>query len=243
MRPRSNYNIALQTILVFAGIAALQIETASADVIYSSNDNSATSVGMTGDGNVTVDPNTSLMWLDASITLGLSSSEVTQRLADVNSGFFGYRFATGAEIETFWTNAGIAITPVNPGYVPGQSEPTERLFDLTGMVQVFNAQGQSQRFLILNLADSGLNMEIHNQATLATVDPGFFGASQGDLHLAIPSRPISDPGGGSENVGAALVRDFSSVPEPAILPQLATVAALLYCRRRGGGARFKYLGG
>jgi hypothetical protein len=66
----------------------------------------STDLNIAGDGLLTVDPATSLQWLDLTATLG-------QSRASVSSGSFsaqGFRYATSAEVLKFWQDAGSSVT-------------------------------------------------------------------------------------------------------------------------------------
>jgi len=59
------------------------------------------------DGNTTYDPNTGLRWLDVSLSTNISYDQMLANLSDTSSVFYGYRFATGDEVRTLFTDASI----------------------------------------------------------------------------------------------------------------------------------------
>lgn len=60
-------------------------------------------------GDSTFDPNTGLVWLDLTATADLSYDDVT-RLLSGSSPYAGYRYASIAEVQTLFSDAGITST-------------------------------------------------------------------------------------------------------------------------------------
>ena len=78
-------------------------------------------VSLVDQGNTTYDPNTGLIWLDVSLTQGHSHDYVVANLLGVGQTYEGYRYATGAEVSTLFTDAGIT----NPYYgAPNAEAPS-----------------------------------------------------------------------------------------------------------------------
>src|SRR5262249_14714410 len=84
-------------------------------------------VPLVDQGITTYDPNTGLTWLDLQFTAGFSYNQVTSILIIPGGLFAGYRYATGAEITTLFTDAGVT----NPCFICfGDVTPTAQLVNL-----------------------------------------------------------------------------------------------------------------
>jgi hypothetical protein len=70
---------------------------------------SASSLIALGGGTIE-DSITGATWLSLSTTAGQSYVSVSSQIIDPSSPLFGYRYATGGEIETLWTDAGVTDT-------------------------------------------------------------------------------------------------------------------------------------
>jgi len=79
-------------------------------------------------GNTTIDTGTGLEWLDITLTVGQSYNDV---LASSFVTTDGYQYATEAEVEQLFTNAGGTPTP-GPAYLPSNIAPAQLLLDLMG---------------------------------------------------------------------------------------------------------------
>ena len=88
--------------VVFAGLAWLSIPTsASASTLTLVDD-----VGGFGTNALVLDSATNLRWLNLRFTTGLSFNDISAELGPAGT-FDGFRYATRAEVTTFWTDAGI----------------------------------------------------------------------------------------------------------------------------------------
>ena len=63
-----------------------------------------------GDGLITIDTATGLEWLDVSYTVGRSYNDVSAAVVTPEDDLFGWDYATLAEVEELWINAGIDTT-------------------------------------------------------------------------------------------------------------------------------------
>ncbi len=79
--------------------------------IYSAHDPSISPTAghfVTGDGNVTIDSESDLAWLDLTLTTDLSYDDVVSQ-TQTGGPFAGYRLATPLELASFWQHAGITV--------------------------------------------------------------------------------------------------------------------------------------
>ena len=81
-------------------------------------------------GNNTYDPNTGLVWLDVTLTTNRSYNNVVANLNNPADVVYGYRYATGAEVSTLFTDAGIT-NPYN-GPPNGEGPAVLSLISLLG---------------------------------------------------------------------------------------------------------------
>jgi len=85
-------------------------------------------------GEITLDPNTGLRWLDVTSSVNRSYEDVTLNLVP-GGDFYGYRYATAPEVAQLFTNAGIVTPWVGNQPGPGSSDYFE-LMNLIGMTRV-----------------------------------------------------------------------------------------------------------
>jgi len=153
-------------------------------------------------GNTTYDPNTGLQWLDVSLTNGRAYSDVLANLNNTSDIVYGYRFATVAEVNQLFIDAGISPVPC----LGCDAAPAQTLISLLGptfappnyqWTKGFTADPISASYQIF--------------ATLQVEGPNSWIARASDGYL------ISYLG--QERVGNFLVE---STPLPAALPLFAT---------------------
>lgn len=187
--------------------------------IISGNDPSIVTSGLghfvTGTGNITIDEGTGLSWLDLTLSTGLSYNQVTAQFAP-GGQFAGYRYATTAEVETFWRNSGIP----NPAFKVNESSAAiATLQSLWGVTRDLTSLGQIQSLAITStpypfdptLVWFGQLINFPNETDIAVAPSGG------------QSRDLADP-----TRGSALVRSTAAVvvaPEPASLVAWLTIAA------------------
>jgi hypothetical protein len=81
-------------------------------------------------GNNTYDPNTGLQWLDVTLTNNHSYNDIVANYLGVGDPYYGYRYATGAEVSTLFTDAG--ITNPYAGPINGNAPAILNLISLLG---------------------------------------------------------------------------------------------------------------
>jgi hypothetical protein len=185
-------------------------------------------------GNNTFDPNTGLQWLDVPLTAGLSYDNVLANYISAGGPYVGYRYATGQEVSTLFTDAGL----INPQCCSfAQLVPPElALIALLG--PTFNSGGET--FTAgLNSDPFPSNPGFHSVGTLF-VDVNAVG---GTFQQAV----VADFQGLNDNgtdafIGSFLVRSSDqSTPLPAALPLFATALSALgllgWRRKRKQAAR------
>jgi len=84
-----------------------------------------------GDGLLTEDTDTGLKWLDLTETAGQSFDSVFAQLG-AGGTYDGFRYATAAEVETFWTNAGIPTISILGDFQAANFTPISQLMAQMG---------------------------------------------------------------------------------------------------------------
>ena len=174
--------------------------------ITTGNDSSIIGNGNTAqDGmNLTIDTNTSLEWLDLTLSLNMSMNEV---LSELGAGglFEGFRYATRAEIDVLWSNAGIAI----PSYTRDDPD-TPPLMDKLG--RTHNASKNTDSTVgFYDDSDSGADPSQRGYAEL--YERLSTGATRASLWDDFDSYSFKSPVEGSYLVRQSL----AAVPEPTTL--------------------------
>lgn len=170
-----------------------------------------------GDNLITQDTDTNLEWLDLTVTMGLTGTQVLD-------DFSGWRYATLSEINSLFGAAG-AVGPYN-GWSRDNYNLAMPLIDLWGQTdELVRETGTAwSSYAIFDLSADGGMVAAVQHAT-----PGFnFLSSSGDWFNSVGSNPDLDLNfefSGSK-YGHALVRNISPVPEPATL--------LLFCTSLAG---------
>ena len=176
-------------------------------------------VPLVDQGSNTYDPNTGLQWLDVTLTQGLSYNNVTANYLSTGGLYQGYRYATGVEVSTLFTDAGIS-NPYN-GVPNGEASAVQALISLLGVT--LNDPGYyDQTFGIT--ADLAPNTN-HWLAMLR------IGISQ----VATTQWIGEGPDFTEVDLGSFLVMNAASTPLPAALPLFASglgALSLLGWRRK-----------
>lgn len=150
------------------------------------------------DGLLTNDTGSGLAWLDWTVAAGMSVNQVEVELQ--SGGMFDtFRYATNAEVITFWQNAGI---PNVPGITLANLAPVQALVALLG-VTFSNTLVSAGSAGFTDNVSGGLRTE----ATLADRTP-FDGLGQATLQTTIGITDDSQ----QPSRGHALIRP---IPEPA----------------------------
>lgn len=195
----------------FAGLAIAAIEIGDDDNF--------------GAGSLTLDNDTGLAWLDPAATLNKSFNEVTSLLAS-DSLYVGFRYATRAELETFFEHLGLPVGNFpNLSFLP---DGGASFFDAATFVgttptpaNVYTTRGLT--------ADAYLADQHYYGSILVSVD--------GTFTMTAANSALFD-GAQNGGIGSWLVRDIpadAEVPEPASLivwSLLGTVAAAIAWRHR-----------
>lgn len=82
-----------------------------------------------GINSLTFDTDTNLEWLDITLTINRSYTEIKNELG-IGGEYEGFRYASQSEVETLWANAG--IFDYSNTYVPENFEPIKGLIPLFG---------------------------------------------------------------------------------------------------------------
>ena len=219
MKQAISFNIGMVALLFFARVAA-------ADLI-GVNDPSIVGNGMPSlDGNnLTRDTESGLDWLDVTLSLGRSYNDVSTQFG-AGGDYEGFRFATGPDLETLFTNAGLTLD--DPGPV---SQPILDFIDLFGSAPFGQVLGVSARYddtvdgVDPALVGTGC---VAHPSCRAPDQPPRLVVIQPD-HSTGPFGPQGDPSSTQETfLGAMLVRP---IPEPSSL--------ILCCI--GGGLVFSHV--
>jgi len=172
----------------------------------------------------TTDTTTGLDWLDLTETNGLSYDTVVSRLG-AGQQFAGWRFASKAEVISFWINAG-GIAPFS-GAAQGETDWVGQLQGLWGKTYpfVYTVQGYTVQGTIAMTSDQSatcascnLTVYLLNNIDASDSSVGDFAEAQ-QLNEAYRDQ-------GQVPIGHALVRESAtSIPEPTTF---ALVGAALF---------------
>ena len=158
-----------------------------------------------GDGLLTVDGGTGLEWLDMTETTGLSFDSVIGGAGGFTTTH-GFRYATAAEVTTFFTNAGIPVIDqfTSGNYQAANVVPAQALIALIG-----TASTSFMDAIIADVASSSSHRVavIQGNPDLATATGTFVCAQCGSYPDASSTSVI----------GSFLVRTGTPVPEPLSL--------------------------
>lgn len=95
-----------------------------------------------GVGSATLDTATNLQWLDLSVTKNQSKATIDALLG---STYSPYRYATASEVETLFSDAGIAITGSNPLAPLGGSDPVANYAPALAFLNQFGVLNSANR--------------------------------------------------------------------------------------------------
>lgn len=204
----------------------------SADDVVDADGDAATPPGHPG---AIFDPNTGLLWLDATETDGRSSVDVSDKLGE-GEEFDGWRLATRNELLDLFLNAGLYWTShtSNPPFTDESREDPQLVSDVMDFVEIY---GMTQS------TDFCGNMGTHVWHANSSEDPNEFAVETTTWDLSngcfgsdgVPAAWVGDQGGftpgtANSDVGVALVR---AVPEPSSwLCGISAVLSLVVLRRR-----------
>ncbi|GFO53511.1 hypothetical protein GMSM_05180 [Geomonas sp. Red276] len=196
-----------------------------------------------GVGSCTLDTGTGLEWLDLTQTFGKSMDSINAD-SGVGGTFYGWRYATADELQTFYTNAGLYSSPGLSsnlfyaewnlmgliGFAPGYSNETayygsRYVWGITG-TPVPPQTGLPAGRLIGSALYAAADYPVGTGFMRTYVN---IGANVDDVTFRSTDTWSAE--------GSFLVRDDPSpVPEPSTLVLLtAGLAAAMWCRRRKRG--------
>jgi len=201
----------LYSLTIVAVIIASRLDGA----LISITDNGPTAFG---DDSVTWDTEAGLEWLDLTFSVNMSYDSVSSQLGPADT-FDGWKIATGSEVSTLFSNAGITSV-IDGGFIAqATTGPTEALIDLVGNTMGPGAEQADGQF------DDGGGTLV-GRARVYVADPG--GAnSRIDMNWFGFDRTSPN-----EFAGTWLVRDAHAIPEPTTILLLGVATLGLGCRLR-----------
>lgn len=174
-----------------------------------------------GTDTVTLDTETHLTWLDVPLSTAFSYDTIQPELG-IGGAFQGYRIASGAEVKTLFTNAGIPV--FGNSFVSANYAPILSLMDYVGITGHNGNLGTGIPFdyTVGHIADTAPQVGWASVMVLSVYDPDNTGRASGGT---VPSN--------NENPyhGTWLVREVS-VPEPATLTLIGLGLLVLGVVRR-----------
>ena len=160
-------------------------------------------------GDNTYDPNTGLMWLDLTLTQGLTHDYVVANLLGVGQTYEGYRYATGAEVSTLFTDAGIT----NPYY----GAPNAEAGSYQSLIALLGSSAGNPPFTYPVSVSWGLTADL-NQAGNLWIAIVYLETVNAQYQVAQTQFTELSPSQYSGTLGSFLV----ATPLPAALPLFAT---------------------
>jgi hypothetical protein len=181
-----------------------------------------------GTGTATLDTATNLQWLDLTITKNQSEATVNGLLG---STYSPYRYATAAEVETLFGDAGVAITGSNPAAPLPGTDPTANYAPTLALLNLFGVLSTN------NLRKASIGI------TGTELSPGFWTTytleartNNGIVTWGLVYSAVFGTNSANTTTGSFLVRSVeptpAAIPEPASLLLLATGFGAAFRRRQ-----------
>jgi hypothetical protein len=214
--------------ILIAAIASLTATVPMRDVAAAPLQSQGSSFG--GD-TITFDPNTGLQWLDLTVSIGYSKSEMDDQIQP-GGVFEGYHFATNDEIRQLFIDAGIDVGPGSDEFIAANYEPIVQLANLIG---VLGANGNCGGGCTFYYAQGYTAEPPPFENTVAVTGVSWFD-NDPPQSPSYPQAPIGRVlfGGGRSDGASSDVGSWLIVPEPDVA--VSFVAALLViasrCRAR-----------
>ena len=172
-------------------------------------------------GDTTLDTDTNLLWLDTRFSVGNSPQGILNGTDTHNLLAEGWSLATRAQIQTFFTNAG--ISPIGVG-TSGNYMPAKTVVSLLGETYFLDPDpaGNTTHGIFAFTAD-GIDPQNLYTASIYYADPIQIGATDLPTFFTLPWEiPV-----------ASWLVKSAAVPEPATFALLgAALACLGFFRRR-----------
>ena len=180
------------------------------------------SASLIDNGDFTTDTSSGLDWLDLTVTVNRSYNDITSKLG-AGQEFEGWRYATGAEIESFWNAFG-----GNENYYTGVSSQNNGLFSnvaaLWGDLWCHNSGCSTGEGYSFAITAEPYSIE-HQYMSLASNLPSHTGGIENDFFKALQtSLRLGD---GAIGAGSALVRTTVVPIPPAIVLFISGILGLL----------------
>jgi len=200
------------TVIGFAALLTLSVPSLGRAALYA-----ADLVARSGDGLLTVDTASGLEWLDVTATVGQTYDAVA---SGPYVGSLGFRFATGAEVEALWRDAGAEGTFTNDtgsNIDAANYGAAILLIDLMGCTSQLVGEacdGVSQNWNIAMYGPGSPDPHLVSAAIVDAYGPPDIDAGRAAMWLDfgptvdLPSRP---------DVGSYLVRAVPESNAPAML--------------------------
>jgi len=178
---------------------------------------------VTGAGNVTIDTDSGLAWLDLTLTTFMSMSDVSAQ-TQLGGALAGYRPATVSEVTTFWQHAGLTVPNLWQSEESTKIAFLQSMWGVTATTEIPSPSGPMQTHYSTAVVSGSMSHD-YGLWPLAVLTSRFDPRYPGDFafvdeHFVVATGDISPDG-----AAPALVRPASEVPEPSTL-MLATLGLL-----------------